>query len=313
MAYNNEKIQNLLAITDEIDPLMQKYLDGLKRRYEWSQSARAEYNRIRKDVTNIANELQRYSKKGQRVEDTLNNLALSVRNEASSLNDIYIDEVDTKGERGLEELSELRMSDFTVDYAETMHSYIKKNVPIKKGRLLALLRKRVNVKTIDTEKFEVAKKIGRQLEEVANEYLKKGYKHFSSSEFAANIAPIVRKLQANDFSEEASQLQQTNLMLPEEPERPNNQEIIEILHKARSPAMYISQGYTSPMFVRPVYKDMNYFQRALRENREYVGTENAYTRLKLSLSDLYEYYTAFYVQAGGTPRNYHGHYAGEKM
>ncbi len=54
----------------------------------------------------------------------------------------------------------------------------------------------------------------------------------------------------------------------------------------------------------------NYLKRALRKKREYIGSKNAFEKYFSAINNLQNHYNAKYVQAGGKPKNYHGHRAG---
>lgn len=315
MVNNNEKIQNLLQIKTDISPLMSKYLTDLKLRYEWSREAKAEYFKIKRKIKIVSNNLIRLAKRESQKAIEEDNLLVQVHEEAAAILEEDIDnKISSLGEKGLEELITVSRSTFTADYAETMHTYIKKHISIPKRRLLYLLRKKASAKPVNQEKIIMAKKLALQLQQLSTDHMSKSYKEFYVSEFTARLSVIIKQLKLYRFNEQASQLRNISQISEwNEPKYPNSEEIIEKLHEIRNPSMYIKRGYTILEYVRPVYKSLSYFQRALREGREYIGTNNAYNRLMSALNELEGYYKAHYVQAGGKPKNHHGHYAGEKL
>ena len=314
MVNNNEKIQNLLRIKADISPLMSKYLTDLQTRYEWSKEARSQYFKIKRKINSVANSLLRVAKSEAKQSMDYDNLGNQVHEESVAiLEEDTDDEISSLGKRGLEELTTVSRSEFTADYAETMHAYIKKHVSIPKRRLLYLLRKKASAKPVNQERITMAKKLASQLQQLSSNHMSKSYKEFSISEFIENLNIILKRLNTYGFNEQTSQLQTISQISEwDEPKYPNSEEIIEKLHEIRNPSMYIKRGYTVLEYVRPVYKNLSYFQRALREGREYIGTNNAYNRLLSALNELEGYYKAHYVQAGGKPKNYHGHYVCEK-
>ncbi|MDN5191691.1 hypothetical protein QWY52_14155, partial [Staphylococcus aureus] len=54
-------------------------------------------------------------------------------------------------------------------------------------------------------------------------------------------------------------------------------------------------------------KEVAYTRRALLEDREYIGTRNAFSRLNTAFEELSSYMYERFHQLGGTPENYHGH------
>lgn len=311
MPNNNEKIKNLLMTKEKLAPLMPNYLTALKKRYEWTNNARSEYFKLKRTINNVSSEMARMAKTAAKKEDEFTNLVFQIQRESAELLDNNPD-IEFEGKRGLEELSELSISSFTEDYAEAMSAYIKRYVKVPKRRLLYLLRKRHSASLSYSLNPELARRLSRQLKLLIDEFMQGGFKRFSANEFITRLNPIIREMKDNGFHDQVEKLNYIDVDQWKEPPRPNSGEIVEILHSTRQPDLYINRGYTVLEYTRPVYKSMNYFQRSLREKREYVGTQNAYNRLIQAIDALNDYYHAHYVQVGGKPTNYHGHYAGEK-
>lgn len=316
MANNNEKIQNLLSSKTILEDQVNTYLDQLKERYEWTQTIRSAFFAARRSINDVANDLKRISKKELKKDTSFETLVTRIRSEATRLNQKY-EEIQGITERGLDELASLSANDLTVDYADTMNAYITNQITeFSTRRLINLLEKRNNIAPANQEYIDRLQSISVNLKQVTQEYMK-GFKKFfeddNSEQLRSVISPISNELAAMNLGEEASKLNDAlmSLDLKSEPLRPNPEELVDILHETRSPAMYISRGYTVLEFVRPVYKSMNYFQRSLREGREYVGTKNSWDKYISALNSLEKYYYTHYVQAGGKPKNYHGHRAGE--
>lgn len=54
-------------------------------------------------------------------------------------------------------------------------------------------------------------------------------------------------------------------------------------------------------------KELAYVRRALLENREFIGTNNAFNRINIAFDELSGYMYERFHQLGGLPENYHGH------
>ncbi|HGO4018600.1 TPA: hypothetical protein ACK1AU_002714 [Staphylococcus aureus] len=54
-------------------------------------------------------------------------------------------------------------------------------------------------------------------------------------------------------------------------------------------------------------KELSYVRRALLEKREFIGTNNAFNRIKIAFDELSGYMYERFHQLGGLPENYHGH------
>lgn len=316
MANNNEKIQNLISSKSSLEELVSTYLDQLKERYEWTQSTRSVFFTTRRSINDVANDLNKAIKKENKKDDAFETLVARIKSEANRLNQKYEDTYhDT--ERGLDELASLSSNDLTVDFAASMSSYISNQITdFSCRRLINLLDKRQIISPTDHTYIESLKVISIELKQAVQEHMK-GFKKFfedgNADQLRSIVSSISSELAAFNLDEEASKLNEAlnSLNLNSEPSRPNPEELIDILHETRSPVMYISRGYTVLEYVKPVYKSMNYFQRSLREGREYVGTKNSWDKYISDLNSLEEYYYTHYVQVGGKPRNYHGHRAGE--
>lgn len=313
MPNNNEKIKNLLLCRDNLTPLMEVYLDQLKKRYEWSREARTSFFRVKRIIFSISSDLKKEAKKEEKKADLINELILEIRRESAEIIDNFQSQISPDGIKGLSELSELTRRNFTVDYADTMHGFILRNVNVPKRKLLYSLRKRANIDYANSERIRVAEWASEQLTLLADNYMGRSYKGFKHGEFASELKKILTVLQKFSFFTQSERLHEILRWENDwnEPEYPDTEDIVDVLHAARQPSMYIRRGYTVLEYSRVVYKSMNYFHRAVREKREYIGTKRAYNRLIDALSALGSYYNSQYVQGGGQPKNYHGHYAGE--
>lgn len=311
MANNNEKILNLLQTGEQLKPLAAEYLNQLNRRYEWMQEARSRFFAARRQLNTASRELRREAKKEKKNEDLLQSLTGMVVKEASRLYEQYTDKFG-RSERGLAELVLLTPDAFTTSYADSMSAYIVKNIKtIRTRRLLSMLEKRDGIKAPDYARATELMASSRELKRMIETNMQ-GYKQFYENNgidiLNSEVQLVVDKIEDLDANEISSSIHNAISLLQDnpEPERPDGKEIVELLHATRSPQMYISRGYTVLEYSRNVYKSMNNLQRALREKREYIGTKNALERYLNSLDLLMEYYHKSYVQAGGTPRNYHG-------
>ena len=94
-------------------------------------------------------------------------------------------------------------------------------------------------------------------------------------------------------------------------ERPDPQQLLEVLPPVKSADLQYwqsnrrkSEGYALNMIFA---KEVAYTRRALLEDREFIGTRNAFNRLNNAYEELSEYMYERYHELGGTPYNYHGH------
>ncbi|UQS82797.1 hypothetical protein MOO45_03915 [Bombilactobacillus folatiphilus] len=94
-------------------------------------------------------------------------------------------------------------------------------------------------------------------------------------------------------------------------ERPQAGELVTIIHAIRHRNMYIKRGYQILKYVQPVYQALTNLRTALVQGAKYLRTLHAWQKYQQAFQNLDKYYRMHYVQAGGRPRNYHGHRSGE--
>lgn len=95
------------------------------------------------------------------------------------------------------------------------------------------------------------------------------------------------------------------------PKYPDGTVIIEQIHQIRQRNFYIKRGYQVLVYVKPVYQALTRLRRVLVNQAQYTGCQHAWNNYLQQITALKNYYQQHYVQAGGHPRNYHGHQAGE--
>ncbi|HAR5548098.1 TPA: hypothetical protein I1T43_002882, partial [Staphylococcus aureus] len=93
--------------------------------------------------------------------------------------------------------------------------------------------------------------------------------------------------------------------------RPDPQPLLELLNPIKSAGLeyFQSRNKNSLSYDLNVAfaKEVAYTRRALLEDREYIGTRNAFSRLNTAFEELSSYMYDRFHQLGGTPENYHGH------
>lgn len=156
----------------------------------------------------------------------------------------------------------------------------------------------------------------KMIERVRNEYLNSFVNYRKALEEDNDIehkmVEIINALEKEGFSEEAG------LLLEVKPElnkarskRPETDTLLNLLNPIKSAGLeyFQSKNKNSASYDlnAKFAKEVAYARRALLENREYIGTRNAFNRLKNAFEELSNYMYERYHQLGGTPNNYHGH------
>lgn len=97
----------------------------------------------------------------------------------------------------------------------------------------------------------------------------------------------------------------------ERKERPDPEELLNILKPIKSAGLEYWQSNNNNSFAYDYNiafaKEVHYTRRALLEDREYIGTRNAFGRLRTAYGNLEAYMEERYSQLGGNPYNPHGH------
>lgn len=316
MAYNNEKILNLLKSKDTLEPHIDEYLSKLKDNMVKNNEQSSKYSIARKNLHKVNAELMRIAKREDKKSKAFLGLVSRIKKEAQKKNE-ELQDVVGKSEKGLEELIDLKSESLSSDYALQMSSYLRKNVSdINISRLINLLEMTEKYPLGNEDYKNQIHKINADLDNVIGANMR-GFKSFMDNKqldtLKAELEPAFSRISKLGLNDQARKIKQilSNLDSFRIFEQPDSSEIVEIIHSTRNPAMYISRGYTVLEYVKPVYADMTYLQRAFRDNRKYEGTKNAWNRYLNSVSNLDEYYKGHYQQAGGSPKNLHGHHAGE--
>lgn len=315
MVNNNEKILVIFAAMSDLDPSMNEYLDDLKKRYTWSKEAQAEFFSMKRTLHQVSYDLDKIARFEKRKEKKLEDLTIRVRKEAKQLNEFYTENVDKKGERGLEELIDLKQAEFTPEYAENMKNYLKRPLRgINHSRLNYALERRKELQEANIEREIVANKLSRRIRSISSQQMK-SLKTVKLSRLKSYLHPLIVEMKRYEINEQVNTLNQKVMNVEDNrfvrPERPSYKKITSILNYLVSQEMRIIRGYTVLDHVIPLYESLNHLRRAIWSKREYVGTYNAYDAFRKQVIELESYYHKSYVQAEGDPKNYHGHYANE--
>ncbi|EFO69857.1 hypothetical protein ABVC40_00345 [Lactobacillus iners] len=308
--HNNEKILNIFRLRNEIEAEANSYLEQLKTRYEWSTDARKQFYQGRRAINDVKHELSIIGRKRAREAIRYENYISKLKSEASRLNDKHQD-LYAKEDPYLSELS-LINSYIDKSYIDSVNSYLQNNLRILGVKniqgILEIIRE---IGIPNLESVSAINKNTGYLDAIIESEMC-GYKLFFMSDnlnsFETDISIVAENLVNIELDEYADRLNEikTSLVIRQEPARPISDKLEAYIDELRSKNVVLDSGYTAPEFTLPVYNSAKYLKRALREDREYKGTENALNRFLGTVDLLDMYYHTFYVQGGGTPRNYHG-------
>ncbi|SUM53519.1 Uncharacterised protein [Staphylococcus epidermidis] len=317
MVSNLEKFKRIESIMTEVQGEMKAYLKVLLERHEYMNTYRKEYKKLKRTVSDIKSEMRSV----ESVNDEISTLIKSAR---------------TKIERNIEELKKEREIDLEGGYDVAIKSLNDINVLLEGSPKLdkieeakVLLQKNkieipeINVLLEDYEKElsgsnkeDIKSSVIKLLDSADSEYLDsfKGYREAceESEDVYESFSDIVDVLLELGFISKAEELTEA---LPDIEEtrrtRPNPEPLLNMLIPVKSGGLqyFPSRNRQSESYDlnRAFAKEVAYVRRALLEDREYIGTKNAFDRVNKAFEDLSEYMYERFYQLGGTPKNYHGH------
>lgn len=317
MVSNLDKFKRIENVMTEVQGEMEAYLKVLLERHEYMNTYRKEYKKLKRTVSDIKNEL----KSNESANEEINALVKSARN---------------KVERNIEELKKDREIDLEGGYDIAIKSMTDVNVllegspkldKIEDAKLL-LQKNNVEIPEINvlledyanelrsSNKEDVKRSVIKLLDNADSEYLDsfKGYREAceESEDVYESFSDIVDVLLELGFLIEAEELTEA---LPDIEEtrrtRPNPEPLLNMLVPVKSAGLqyFPSRNRQSDSYDLNVAfaKEVAYARRALLEDREYIGTKNAFDRVNKAFEDLSSYMYERFYQLGGTPKNYHGH------
>ncbi|MDN5230786.1 hypothetical protein, partial [Staphylococcus aureus] len=126
------------------------------------------------------------------------------------------------------------------------------------------------------------------------------------------VDEVIADLEDGGYAKEVEILTDARPSIAEERGlRPDPQPLLDLLNPIKSAGLeyFQSRNKNSQSYDLNVAfaKEVAYTRRALLEDREYIGTRNAFSRLNTAFEELSSYMYERFHQLGGTPENYHGH------
>ena len=114
------------------------------------------------------------------------------------------------------------------------------------------------------------------------------------------------------FNKESEMLLEASPIIVEDRvKRPDAEPLLDLLTPIKSAGLEYFQSRNknshSYELSAAFAKELAYVRRALLEKREFIGTNNAFNRIKIAFDELSGYMYERFHQLGGLPENYHGH------
>lgn len=312
---NLAKFYAIERIMEEFNGLKENYLKSLEERYEYMNEYRREYRSLVRAINEIEKRLETTEKDDEVIEVLKKNARINAQKQIESIEEQreanpYFDSKDSK--ESLERLVNALYRNVGIDYLESIQKSLEKN-NIDVDGLQLLIDTLENDKEHDDR--EQKQKILSLIDMAKSDYLGsfKDYRNaLETGEVGEAFNDIFKVLAQLGYDEEAGLMADA---LPDyedvRRERPDPQQLLEVLPPVKSADLQYwqsnrrkSEGYALNMIFA---KEVAYTRRALLEDREFIGTRNAFNRLNNAYEELSEYMYERYHELGGTPYNYHGH------
>lgn len=312
---NLDKFYAIERIMEEFNGLKEEYLKSLEERYEYMNEYRREYRSLVRAINEIEKRLEITQKDDEEIEVLKKNARIDAQRHIESIEeqedtDPYYDSKDSK--KRLNELIQALYRTVDISHLESAQKSLVRN-GINLGGLQLLIEILEGNKDNDNE--EQRRRILTLVNMVKSDYLDsfKDYRNaLETGEVGESFNDIFKVLAQLGYDEEAGLMADA---LPDyedvRRERPDPQQLLEVLPPVKSADLQYwqsnrrkSEGYTLNMIFA---KEVAYTRRALLEDREFIGTRNAFNRLNNAYEELSEYMYERYHELGGTPYNYHGH------
>lgn len=308
---NLDKFLEIEKMMEDAESYMESYLSKLKERYDYMNEYRRLYSNLSHKFGQIKQQLIKQNDELE-ADDDINIVLKSA-----------IEKIDKEIEmaeemRNNKSLQQLENAKYSLEEKLNM-----KNV----GKAWRLLK----VNDVEIEEVEVLmdllEAMGGGDDTVAEQIL--GKIEYFQSEYLSSFVVFRKADEQNDDVynalndiigglEDAQLYKEASLLsevLPnigtERAKRPDPQPLLDLLNPIKSAGLeyFQSNNRNSESYDLnvKVAKEVAYVRRALLEDREYIGTRNAFERLISAFDTLSTYMYDRYHQLGGTPVNYHGH------
>lgn len=312
---NLDKFIAIESMMDEAEGLKEPYLEALEERYDYM-------NVLRREYSNLSHTIGRIQQKLEKASD-----GLEVDEDVRVVTKQAIERIDEHIE-ALEEDNQYGDNKGSISRLKHARGQLEGNIDVESietvWRLLKVMR--IEVEEVDVL-MELAEATGsggqdttqsiiNDIERVRSEYTGSFVMYRQALEDGEDVQQEVERIIAGledaGYSKEADILTDAKPDISEERGlRPNPEPLLDLLNPIKSAGLeyFQSNNKRSESYTlnEAFAKEVAYTRRALLEDREYIGTRNAFNRLETAFSDLSTYMYDRFYQLGGTPENYHGH------
>ncbi|HCY0820902.1 TPA: hypothetical protein ACHHA7_002783 [Staphylococcus aureus] len=312
---NLDKFLTIEQMMNEAQGLMEPYLSSLEARYEYMNVLRQEYSNLSHALGKVQ---QRVLKQGDKldIDADVKNVAKSARDRIDEhIEAIEEDLDDDDSQPSVNQLKRARENlegDLNEDSIGEAWRLLKvRKIEIEELNVLMDLIDAMEDGQQDTAE-SIVKKIDRLRSDYTSGFVRYREALEQGEDVQKEVDEVIADLEDGGYAKEVEILTDARPSIAEERGlRPDPQPLLDLLNPIKSAGLeyFQSRNKNSQSYDLNVAfaKEVAYTRRALLEDREYIGTRNAFSRLNTAFEELSSYMYERFHQLGGTPENYHGH------
>lgn len=320
---NLDKFIKIEEMMYQAEGEMARYLQQLETRYHYMNVLRQEYSHLSHGLIQIEQFLQREI---EEFEDEIPDLEVdedvkivkesALKKIENHIETLEEDNIYYEYDEDIKQLIEVRdslESELDIDVLYQVWLVLKqKNISIEEiDVLLELIKSYEDYTYVDVIAYLIGR-VSRIRSEYVSSFVVFREACTAGDEIAQEIEQIIGELEDTGYCREAQLLSEIKPDITEERgKRPDPEPLLMLLSPIKSSGLsyYQSHNRKSDSYALNMAfaKEIAYTRRALLEDREYIGTKNAFNRLNMAFKELSAYMYARFHQLGGTPNNYHGH------
>lgn len=313
---NLDKFIEIEQMMNQAEGMMEDYLSKLRERYEYMNVLRKEYSNLSHTLGRIQQRLEQQTSAFEDDEDVKVVKASAIDQIEAHIesleedNDYNEHDVAIKQLRGVKESLEGKLDEDSLGKAWRILKVRK--IDIEEINVLMDLIDAYE----DNNHTDVKESLIKHILSIRGEYVS-SFVTFRTAcvagdEIEQDVQRLIDELEDAGFYKEGEMLTEAKPdTIEERGKRPDPEPLLSLLNPIKSAGLeyFQSNNRKSDSYdLNVAYaKEIAYARRALLEDREYIGTRNAFERVNTAFENLSEYMYARFHQLGGTPNNYHGH------
>ncbi|MCO4349250.1 hypothetical protein [Staphylococcus agnetis] len=310
---NLDKFLVIEEMMNEAQDLMETYLNALHERYEYMIVLRKEYTGLSSTLAKVQ---QRVIEQGDKLEidEDVKNVARSARERI----DEHIEALEEYDEDNQSLIRQLELARENLE-GKLAEDSIGEALQLLKVRRIKIEELDVLMDLIDAMESgqqETSESIMQKIERLRSEYTS-GFVRYrevleQGEDVQKEVDDVIGDLEDGGYIKESEMLLEARPSIVEDRvKRPDPQPLLDLLTPIKSAGLeyFQSRNKNSHSYdlSAAFAKELAYVRRALLENREFIGTNNAFNRINIAFDELSGYMYERFHQLGGLPGNYHGH------